>query len=70
MTGNIVYTIYREGSCMGFIPLPGKYTILDEAKLRVVRTLQILRTLDSMFYLFMYISTSNRNLEHGLLSMV
>ncbi|CAF5077088.1 unnamed protein product, partial [Rotaria sp. Silwood1] len=23
------------GSCMGFIPLPGSYSVLEEAKLRV-----------------------------------
>ncbi len=34
---NIVYTIVREGSCMGFLPLSGKYTALEEAKLRRVR---------------------------------
>ncbi|CAF1032001.1 unnamed protein product [Rotaria sordida] len=31
---DIVYTIVREGSCMGFLPLSGQYTVLEEAKLR------------------------------------
>ncbi|CAF4414183.1 unnamed protein product [Rotaria sp. Silwood2] len=34
---DIVYTIIREGSCMGFLPLSGQYTVLEEAKLRRVR---------------------------------
>ncbi|CAF4013125.1 unnamed protein product, partial [Rotaria sordida] len=32
---DIVYTIVREGSCMGFLPLSGQYTVLEETKLRV-----------------------------------
>ncbi|CAF5069528.1 unnamed protein product, partial [Rotaria magnacalcarata] len=31
---DIVYTIVREGSCMGFLPLAGQYTAFEEAKLR------------------------------------
>lgn len=34
---NIAYTIVREGSCMGFIPLSGQYTAIEEAKLRRVK---------------------------------
>lgn len=33
---DIVYTIVREGSCMGFLPLAGQYTVVEEAKLRRV----------------------------------
>ncbi|CAF4408462.1 unnamed protein product, partial [Rotaria sp. Silwood2] len=33
--GDIGYTIIREGSCMGFIPLSGSYSVLEEAKLRM-----------------------------------
>ncbi|CAF3644565.1 unnamed protein product [Rotaria sp. Silwood1] len=31
---DIIYTIVREGSCMGFLPLSGQYTVVEEAKLR------------------------------------
>ncbi|CAF1004035.1 unnamed protein product, partial [Didymodactylos carnosus] len=32
---DIAYTIYREGSCMGLISLPKKFSVLDEATLRL-----------------------------------
>ncbi|CAF4048403.1 unnamed protein product, partial [Rotaria sordida] len=32
---DIIYTIVRESSCMGFLPLAGKYTVVEEAKLRM-----------------------------------
>jgi len=32
--GSITYTIAREGSCMGFLPLAGQH--LEEAKIRRV----------------------------------
>ncbi|CAF4947868.1 unnamed protein product, partial [Rotaria magnacalcarata] len=31
---DIGYTIAREGSCMGFLPLGGQYAVIEEAKLR------------------------------------
>ncbi|CAF0929613.1 unnamed protein product [Adineta ricciae] len=31
---DMFYTIIREGSCMGFLPLSGRYTDAEEAKLR------------------------------------
>ncbi|UJR37331.1 hypothetical protein I4U23_030039 [Adineta vaga] len=31
---DMMYTIIREGSCMGFLPLSGQYTAAEEAKLR------------------------------------
>ncbi|CAF4063529.1 unnamed protein product, partial [Adineta steineri] len=31
---DMIYTIVREGSCMGYLPLSGHYTLLEEAKLR------------------------------------
>ncbi|CAF4805664.1 unnamed protein product, partial [Rotaria socialis] len=31
---DIIYTIVREGSCMGFLPLGGQYAVIEEAKLR------------------------------------
>ncbi|CAF2995113.1 unnamed protein product [Rotaria sp. Silwood2] len=31
---DIIYTIMREGSCMGFLPLSKKHPVLEEAKLR------------------------------------
>lgn len=34
---NVGFTIFREGSCMGFLPLSGKYTAFEEAKLRNVK---------------------------------
>jgi hypothetical protein len=34
--GDFVLTIIREGSCMGFLPIAGYYSALEEAKLRVV----------------------------------
>jgi hypothetical protein len=36
---DMIYTIVREGSCMGFLPLSGHYTALEEAKLRKVSLL-------------------------------
>jgi hypothetical protein len=33
---DIAYTIIREGSCMGFLPLSRYYSPLEEAKLRMV----------------------------------
>ncbi len=33
---NIAYTIIREGSCMGYLPFSKQYTVLEEAKLRIV----------------------------------
>ena len=33
---DITYAIVREGSCMGFLPLSGQYTAIEEAKLRLV----------------------------------
>jgi hypothetical protein len=36
MTGDTIFTIIREGSCMGFIPLSGQYTVVEEATLRMV----------------------------------
>ncbi|CAF3576654.1 unnamed protein product [Rotaria sp. Silwood1] len=36
---DIIYTIVREGSCMGFLPLSGQYTVVEEAKLRRVKSL-------------------------------
>lgn len=37
MIGIVIYTILRDGSCMGFIPLTGRYSFIEEAKLRIVR---------------------------------
>ena len=36
---DMFYTIIREGSCMGFLPLSGRYTDAEEAKLRRVNGL-------------------------------
>jgi hypothetical protein len=33
---DIIFTIIREGSCMGFLPLSRYYSALEEAKLRMV----------------------------------
>jgi hypothetical protein len=33
---NIIYTIIREGSCMGYLKLSGRHTAFEEAKLRIV----------------------------------
>ncbi|CAF1325642.1 unnamed protein product [Adineta steineri] len=35
MLGDIAYTIVREGSCMGFLPLSKYYSAVEEAKLRM-----------------------------------
>jgi hypothetical protein len=35
---DVVYAIVREGSCMGFLPLSRYYSVLEEAKLRMVCT--------------------------------
>jgi hypothetical protein len=36
MMGDVAFTIIREGSCTGFLPLSRYNSALDEAKLRMV----------------------------------